>query len=82
MAIKTATAYAVLIWNKDMPEKAFLGHSLDMLPQMYSRRRDAVAYKKKCVKSGLKNVKVVRVGVTYEFELPKELRESAGGASE
>ena len=70
-----ATLYAVVIWNKDVPEKAFLGHSADpLVPQMYGKRKDAVAYKQCCIEAGIKNVKVVRVGVTYEYELPKELQ--------
>ena len=74
MKIET-TAYAVLIWGKAVPERVFLGHSDDpVLPQIYGKRKDAVAYKKGCIEAGLKNVKVVRVAVSYEFELPKEIQ--------
>lgn len=64
--------YAVLIWNKAIPEKAFLGHSNSFdLPQLYAKRRDAVVYKNTCLKHGIDCAKVVRVGVTLEYETPE-----------
>ena len=61
--------YAVLIWNPHAPEKAFLGHGGQAgLPQLYAKRKDAVAYKNECFKFGIKTAKVVKVAITIEIE--------------
>ena len=64
--------YAVLIWNRAFPEKAFLGHSNSLdLPQLYAKRKDAVVYKNACLKYGIDCAKVVKVAVTLEYETPE-----------
>lgn len=64
--------YGVLIWNRAVPEKAFLGHSGSFdLPQLYAKRKDAVAYKKACLDHGIDCAKVVRVAITLEYEMPE-----------
>ena len=69
-AMKTeGTFYAVVIWNKEFPEKAFFGYCPDSTaPKLYDKRRDAVAYKNACLKAGISGAKVVRVTVTVECE--------------
>lgn len=63
------TFYAVAIWNKEFPEKAFFGYCPDSTaPKLYDKRRDAVAYKNACLKAGISGAKVVCVKVTVECE--------------
>lgn len=77
------TFYAVVLWNKECPEKAFFGYrSGGNAPELYDLRRDAVAYKNACLKAGISGAKVVRVAVTVECEFDPNAQQKKGKSNE